>query len=622
MAASLALVLSIGALWVGTRPPDLGPDPSLQATPAPTLHVQTNDGKVCRLAALPPGPVTFRIDPSAPPAEQVVAVDVRGRSERVIWAEGFTGGTLDDPVVRDPAGAVVARDGEQFLLTPDDDRLHGYQVCAGSGNLYVLLFDREDPDVTPDPPAPPPTDLGILPGAWIVTAEAPIPTRSGHTAVRTGREMLVWGGETGAGDSSEGAAYDPIADTWRALSPAPIPDRYGHSAAWTGTEMIVWGGRDLRDTPRGDGAAYDPVADRWRVLASPPFALSGTQAIVWAHDELVVLDGAIRTDAIFTLNVASYRPATNDWFVRPSFRLPGVQAYSVAYTGSSGDVVLLLAATNGSSAWSLNRGSEDWRRLSDPPNLRLDSTDPEIFTGAEIVLPATVDGVDVVAALDSATEQWRIAMPPLGLGGGGNTWTGTLAFFGLGTGGMERRTVYDPTRDAWFGLPEAEGIHREFATQVWTGDRLLLWGGVVGESLYQSRAAMALVLDAHHAIAAHEFGGSGNDLRVEAFDASGSLTGVHAPSPSELGVIDFDDPREDGTLMRQLGPRAVLVHWTGGPGDSAARIEIRPDGRTIDLIAVPTYGDSIPFGRAIVLEFDRDIAVADLELVLWDGSRE
>jgi hypothetical protein len=57
--------------------------------------------------------------------------------------------------------------------------------------------------------------------------------------------MIVWGG---SGLGNTGGRYDPIQDTWRATSTgANVPEsRSYHSAVWTGTEMIVWGARALQ----------------------------------------------------------------------------------------------------------------------------------------------------------------------------------------------------------------------------------------------------------------------------------------------------------------------------------------------------------------------------------------
>ena len=78
--------------------------------------------------------------------------------------------------------------------------------------------------------------------SWAATdvADAPSP-RDLHTAVWTGREMIVWGG---TGDLefnfNSGGRYEPGTDSWIAMtSIAPYP-RYLHTAIWTGSHMIIW----------------------------------------------------------------------------------------------------------------------------------------------------------------------------------------------------------------------------------------------------------------------------------------------------------------------------------------------------------------------------------------------
>jgi len=98
----------------------------------------------CPLARIPFDELTIRIDPTA--AEQVWAVAEDGTRFHLWWSEGFTGGSADDPVVRDSAGRVVARDGE-ILTIPGRGagrpEIQGHQVCAGSGSLYVISADLE-----------------------------------------------------------------------------------------------------------------------------------------------------------------------------------------------------------------------------------------------------------------------------------------------------------------------------------------------------------------------------------------------------------------------------------------------------------------------------------------------
>jgi hypothetical protein len=92
------------------------------------------DPNTCPAAGLPV-PMRFMIDPLA--QEQVVAIAFDDRRYLVWWAPGFQAGDVTDPVVRDPNGVVVARDGE--LL--EGPLLHGYHVCATADSIYILLVE-------------------------------------------------------------------------------------------------------------------------------------------------------------------------------------------------------------------------------------------------------------------------------------------------------------------------------------------------------------------------------------------------------------------------------------------------------------------------------------------------
>jgi hypothetical protein len=90
--------------------------------------------------------------------------------------------------------------------------------------------------------------------------------RIGHTAVWTGRQLLVWGGQTRRADAwvtpPHGVAYDPATNRWSGLPKSVLRGRSGHVAVWTGTQMLIWGGSASNpsgpDTFLRDGAAYTP----------------------------------------------------------------------------------------------------------------------------------------------------------------------------------------------------------------------------------------------------------------------------------------------------------------------------------------------------------------------------
>ncbi len=135
-------------------------------------------------------------------------------------------------------------------------------------------------------PSHSPVPLLYDPGidVWSEGTSSPILGRNRFTHVWTGEELIVWGGygtyseaPEADGDSvyGDGAAYNPITDTWRKLSNSPLEDRCDHSAVWTGTVMIVYGGMAGRgcgspnEPALGSSAAYDPATDSWAMLPMP-----------------------------------------------------------------------------------------------------------------------------------------------------------------------------------------------------------------------------------------------------------------------------------------------------------------------------------------------------------------
>ena len=96
-----------------------------------------------------------------------------------------------------------------------------------------------------------------IPGtnSWTATSSSNAPrARSGHTAVWSGNEMIVWGGVTHRPIIlKHGGRYNPVSDSWSATSTTNAPSaRSAHTAVWTGNEMIVWGGgNDVNDFNTG-----------------------------------------------------------------------------------------------------------------------------------------------------------------------------------------------------------------------------------------------------------------------------------------------------------------------------------------------------------------------------------
>jgi hypothetical protein len=131
------LLLLVGVVAVAACGGPAATSPSAAAG-MPLRQVQGDSG--CDTIGIDYKSATFEIDPVA--ADPVTAITDKGVSLRTFWSPGFQGGPPDDPVVRDPAGQVVAADGD-VILVPDGayPRLKGYFVCLAPDALYIYLAD-------------------------------------------------------------------------------------------------------------------------------------------------------------------------------------------------------------------------------------------------------------------------------------------------------------------------------------------------------------------------------------------------------------------------------------------------------------------------------------------------
>ena len=140
----VALAACSGGASPTTSPPaSVVPSPS---TPLPTASAGPSPGFVlhagsatggCDAIGLEYQSLTWRIDPAAD--EPVTALTNTGDTLLTRWAPGFTAGTADERVIRDPQGVIVVRDGDQLRV---GDRLNGvYLVCLGPANLSVFTQD-------------------------------------------------------------------------------------------------------------------------------------------------------------------------------------------------------------------------------------------------------------------------------------------------------------------------------------------------------------------------------------------------------------------------------------------------------------------------------------------------
>src|SRR5207247_4686321 len=173
---------------------------------------------------------------------------------------------------------------------------------------------------------------GCIDDTWRATSGPP-DGREGHTAVWTGSEMIIWGGEIYTlAIYGSGGRYNPSTDTWTVTSNINAPTaRALHTAVWSGSEMIVWGGLDQNHFDLNTGGKYNPQTDSWvtTAIANAPEARDSHTA-VWTGNEMIAWGGG------GYLNTGgSYNPDLNVWTVTSTVNAPSPRFHHTAvWTGN------------------------------------------------------------------------------------------------------------------------------------------------------------------------------------------------------------------------------------------------------------------------------------------------
>ena len=168
---------------------------------------------------------------------------------------------------------------------------------------------------------------------WTATSTTNAPeARTGHTAVWTGSEMIVWGGGSGF---NTGGRYNPSTDSWAATAGNAPSARVGHTAVWSGSEMIVWGGLDDTIHFFNDGGRYNPVTNSWTTTntTNAPDGRSNHTA-VWTGSEMIVWGGG--NSSMPVLNTGGrYNPIGDNWVTTSTTNAPDARnVHTAVWTGT------------------------------------------------------------------------------------------------------------------------------------------------------------------------------------------------------------------------------------------------------------------------------------------------
>jgi len=205
---------------------------------------------------------TLDITPETPSArDEFVTVTDDINYRRVVWGGNSGSANLDDGGMLSnlmwyeisSTGAPAAGFGHSGVPTGAE--------CTDYPE--VIIWGGFTPGTTPSHSNSGARYSTIGTGAWMgetSTAGALPSGRYDHTAVmdKARDTMIVWGGDTSSGQTPTGGILDLCTDSWTATNesdPARPSGRSRHTAVWTGKSMLVWGG-DRDGTTLGDGGVY------------------------------------------------------------------------------------------------------------------------------------------------------------------------------------------------------------------------------------------------------------------------------------------------------------------------------------------------------------------------------
>jgi len=330
--------------------------------------------------------------------------------------------------------------------------------------------------------------------------------RQNATALWTGSEMIIWGGENNGQFLRSGARFNPAANSWTALSMTNAPAaRSDHSAVWAGTEMLVWGG--YNGQALGSGGRFNPALNTWSAISAngAPSARRAHTA-VWTGDEMLVWGGYIRAGKQnnFFATGGRYAPGLDRWSNMSTNRdVQGRAGHTAVWTGTemilwggyyeTGSIPSRIThLSSGARYWpALDLGplSQPWGSTStrNAPSERRAHT--VVWTGEEMIVWGGYDGRTLSTGgryLPSLNAWSEVSTnsAPTACQDHTAVWTGThMLIWGGRTGSTEYNTGarYSPTTDKWWPItttsaPAARYDHNA----VWTGSEMLIWSGYDG----------------------------------------------------------------------------------------------------------------------------------------------
>lgn len=266
--------------------------------------------------------------------------------------------------------------------------------------------------------------------------------------------------------------------------------RNSHGAVWTGSAMMIWGGINGL-TPSGTGGSYDPATDSWSALptVNAPAARRG-HSIAWTGERLVVWGGQ---GSNYLSSGGVYNPTNRLWTPTP---LAGAPAERVGQCSAWTGARLFVWGGRNDDGLLADGASYDplgdiWNTLPEtnaPAPRRLATAtwcgDRVIVWGGETDGGDTDTGAALPMLGGVTHGEWSAlstSNAPAPRQGHTAVWTGSrLLIWGGKSGGVPLNdgAAYDPLTDTWASLPTLGAASaRSSHVAVWTGREMVVFGG-------------------------------------------------------------------------------------------------------------------------------------------------
>jgi hypothetical protein len=257
-------------------------------------------------------------------------------------------------------------------------------------------------------------------------------------------------GGLGAPSATTSTPRDYASD-WQEVATSPLSPRVGSSAVWTGEEVLVFGGNDdppcsdlCFDEQHTDAAAYNPTTDEWRAISNVPRGPHGFgfQGGIYADghvfsssfdSERTLIDYDVTTDSWGTLDIPVVRSAlmtpigdrllvlsaclcprqpvttlavdihTGEQETLPDDPFPRTARRQIATVDGNIYVFASPAGAGELRGVVLRPGAERWARLPSLPGEKVEVYPDSLYP---IVLDDGIVVADTESVFDTGTETW------------------------------------------------------------------------------------------------------------------------------------------------------------------------------------------------------------------------